>query len=73
MGQFRSVLQESGAFLGFGFNVTRSANEKLGGLTIACYEDEFNSCLDKLEVWDHPAVGCFYTWTNRQCEEEFVA
>ena len=41
-------------------------------MTIAYYENEFNSCLDKLEVWDHAAVGCFYTWSNRQSEEEFV-
>ena len=55
------------------FNLIRNANEKLGGLTVGCYENEFNSCLDKLEVWDHDAVGCFYTWSNRQSEEEFVA
>ena len=55
------------------FNVIRNANEKLDCLTVGCYENEFNSCLDKLEVWDHAAVGCFYTWSNRQSKEEFVA
>ena len=55
------------------FNVIRNANEKLGGLTVGCYENELNSCLDKLEVWDRAAVGCFYTWSNRQSKEEFVA
>ena len=55
------------------FNVIRSANEEFGDLTIGCYENEFSSCLDKLGVWDHVVVGCFYLWSNRQSEEEFVA
>uniref|UniRef100_A0A2N9IVN5 Reverse transcriptase zinc-binding domain-containing protein n=1 Tax=Fagus sylvatica TaxID=28930 RepID=A0A2N9IVN5_FAGSY len=39
------------------FNVTKSPYEKLGGLVLNTYEQEFLACTEAISVDDHPTVG----------------
>jgi hypothetical protein len=54
------------------FNVIKHPSEKLGGRILNTYEQDFLACSETIGVVDHPAVGCYYTWTNKREDETFV-
>jgi hypothetical protein len=55
------------------FNVVKTLEEKWGSNKLNSYEIEFGKCLNNLEVLDLTFSGCFYTWTNKSEEPQFVA
>jgi hypothetical protein len=54
------------------FNVIKHPSEKLGGRILNTYEQDFLACSETIGVVDHPAVGCYYTWTNKREDGTFV-
>ena len=69
---FKSGVGNSPWLLSGDFNVIKSPYEKLGGLVLNTYEQEFLACTEAISVDDHPAVGCYFTWTNRREDGVFV-
>ncbi|XP_074296875.1 uncharacterized protein LOC141627532 [Silene latifolia] len=48
------------------FNVVLNSGERKGSIHQNLAEmKEFSDCLDECQLVDHPATGCFYTWSNK--------
>ena len=62
---FRKTFTQSPWLVAGDFNVVKSPNEKLGGCILSGYENEFLQCVNSFEVDDYPAIGCFFTWSNK--------
>uniref|UniRef100_A0A2N9FNM3 Reverse transcriptase domain-containing protein n=1 Tax=Fagus sylvatica TaxID=28930 RepID=A0A2N9FNM3_FAGSY len=70
---FRKTFAQSPWLVAGDFNVVKSPNEKLGGCILSGYENEFLQCVNSFEVDDYPAIGCFFTWSNKRDEDQFTA
>jgi len=55
------------------FKFIRRQQDRRGHGLLNCYEKDFVECIRKIEVDDLPFTGCFYTWTNNQDGDCFVA
>ncbi|XP_071926923.1 uncharacterized protein [Coffea arabica] len=54
------------------FNAIRTSTERIGcsDFDLGAMED-FNNCLDALDVIEYPSKGCFFTWCNtREVEDK---
>jgi endonuclease/exonuclease/phosphatase family metal-dependent hydrolase len=69
---FQNSIGDSPWLLAGDFNVIKDPSEKLGNMILNSYEQEFLACTESIGVEDHPAVGCYYTWTNRREDGVFV-
>ena len=69
---FQSSIVDAPWLLARDFNVIKDPSEKLGGLVLNSYEHDLLACTESIGVEDHPAVGCYYTWTNRREDGVFV-
>lgn len=55
------------------FNAVGNVSVKGDGMKLNYYKEEFGECLNRIEVFDLPFSGCFFTWNNRRGDEAFVA
>uniref|UniRef100_A0A2N9J3H3 Reverse transcriptase domain-containing protein n=1 Tax=Fagus sylvatica TaxID=28930 RepID=A0A2N9J3H3_FAGSY len=69
---FQNSICDSPWLLAGDFNVIKDPSQKLGNMILNSYEQEFLACTEFIGVEDHPAVGCYYTWTNRREDGVFV-
>lgn len=73
LGHFANIVGNHPWVLSGDFNVVCKPCEKLGKAPTTCYEQEFNQCIVLMEVLDHPAVECYYTWSYKRYDGVLTA
>jgi hypothetical protein len=72
MEDLQAMVANSPWLLAGDFNVIKAPAENFGGLALDTYEQDFKACTEAIGIEDHPAVGCYYTWTNRREDGHFI-